>query len=259
CGFGLTLGVHSRIQGAADRIARRAQVGNVYVNRDMIGAVVGVQPFGGRGLSGTGPKAGGPHYLKRLVRCNASTDLDWAEFLATGREQLAAIALPGPTGESNTLHLEPRGRLVALFDEQDCAEQACAAISTAMVAGNRLDVHAPAALVEHLQKTLPESALKACSLKPEVKEEQLSAVLLDAKVQGVLTLPSHPLNSTIARTLAQRQGALACFICEEPGRFYLQRFVLEKTVTINTTAAGGNASLMTLTEGDPIRAAVEAV
>ncbi len=259
CGFGLTLGVHSRIQGTADRIARRAQVGNVYVNRDMIGAVVGVQPFGGRGLSGTGPKAGGPHYLKRLVRCSASTDLDWAVFLTASSEQLAPIALPGPTGESNTLHLEPRGRLVALIDEQDSAEQACAAISTAMVAGNRLDVHAPAALVEHLQKALPESALKACSLKPEVKEEQLSAVLLDAKVQGVLTLPSHPLNSTIARTLAQRQGALACFICEEPGRFYLQRFVLEKTVTINTTAAGGNASLMTLTEGDPIRAAVEAV
>jgi RHH-type proline utilization regulon transcriptional repressor/proline dehydrogenase/delta 1-pyrroline-5-carboxylate dehydrogenase len=66
-GYGLTLGVHTRIDGVAQRIAARARVGNVYVNRNMIGAVVGVQPFGGRGLSGTGPKAGGPHYLPRFA------------------------------------------------------------------------------------------------------------------------------------------------------------------------------------------------
>ncbi len=66
-GYGLTLGVHSRIDGFARRIATRARVGNVYVNRNIIGAVVGVQPFGGCGLSGTGPKAGGPHYLHRFA------------------------------------------------------------------------------------------------------------------------------------------------------------------------------------------------
>jgi RHH-type proline utilization regulon transcriptional repressor/proline dehydrogenase/delta 1-pyrroline-5-carboxylate dehydrogenase len=66
-GYGLTLGVHSRIADTAERIRRRARVGNVYVNRNMIGAVVGSQPFGGRGLSGTGPKAGGPHYLPRFA------------------------------------------------------------------------------------------------------------------------------------------------------------------------------------------------
>ncbi|MGH8496637.1 MAG: bifunctional proline dehydrogenase/L-glutamate gamma-semialdehyde dehydrogenase PutA [Gammaproteobacteria bacterium] len=66
-GFGLTLGVQSRIDGSARDIARMASVGNVYVNRNMIGAVVGVQPFGGCGLSGTGPKAGGPHYLHRFA------------------------------------------------------------------------------------------------------------------------------------------------------------------------------------------------
>ncbi|HVY80778.1 MAG TPA: bifunctional proline dehydrogenase/L-glutamate gamma-semialdehyde dehydrogenase PutA [Steroidobacteraceae bacterium] len=65
-GYGLTLGVHTRIDATAQRIAARARVGNVYVNRNMIGAVVGVQPFGGMGLSGTGPKAGGPHYLHRF-------------------------------------------------------------------------------------------------------------------------------------------------------------------------------------------------
>ncbi len=66
-GYGLTLGVHSRIEAFATQIARSVNVGNIYVNRDQIGAVVGAQPFGGQGLSGTGPKAGGPNYLPRFV------------------------------------------------------------------------------------------------------------------------------------------------------------------------------------------------
>ncbi|GAA4858079.1 bifunctional proline dehydrogenase/L-glutamate gamma-semialdehyde dehydrogenase PutA [Luteimonas vadosa] len=66
-GYGLTLGIHSRIDDTVERIAARARVGNVYVNRNQIGAVVGVQPFGGQRLSGTGPKAGGPHYLPRFA------------------------------------------------------------------------------------------------------------------------------------------------------------------------------------------------
>ena len=66
-GYGLTLGVHSRIDETVDRITNGIQVGNVYVNRNQIDAVVGVQPFGGQGLSGTGPKAGGPHYLLRFA------------------------------------------------------------------------------------------------------------------------------------------------------------------------------------------------
>jgi RHH-type proline utilization regulon transcriptional repressor/proline dehydrogenase/delta 1-pyrroline-5-carboxylate dehydrogenase len=66
-GYGLTLGIHSRIQSFVDAVVREARVGNIYVNRSMIGAVVGVQPFGGEGLSGTGPKAGGPHYLFRFA------------------------------------------------------------------------------------------------------------------------------------------------------------------------------------------------
>jgi RHH-type proline utilization regulon transcriptional repressor/proline dehydrogenase/delta 1-pyrroline-5-carboxylate dehydrogenase len=65
-GYGLTLGIQTRIDSRAQRLASLARVGNVYVNRNMIGAVVGVQPFGGQGLSGTGPKAGGPHYLPRF-------------------------------------------------------------------------------------------------------------------------------------------------------------------------------------------------
>ena len=66
-GYGLTLGVHSRIEDTWRRVQARARVGNLYVNRNMIGAVVGAQPFGGEGLSGTGPKAGGPYYLHRFA------------------------------------------------------------------------------------------------------------------------------------------------------------------------------------------------
>ena len=66
-GFGLTLGIHSRIQSFVDDVVAATRVGNTYVNRSMIGAVVGVQPFGGEGLSGTGPKAGGPHYMLRFA------------------------------------------------------------------------------------------------------------------------------------------------------------------------------------------------
>jgi RHH-type proline utilization regulon transcriptional repressor/proline dehydrogenase/delta 1-pyrroline-5-carboxylate dehydrogenase len=66
-GYGLTFGIHTRVGGRAERVARALQVGNVYVNRNTIGAVVGSQPFGGMGLSGTGPKAGGPNYLQRFA------------------------------------------------------------------------------------------------------------------------------------------------------------------------------------------------
>jgi RHH-type proline utilization regulon transcriptional repressor/proline dehydrogenase/delta 1-pyrroline-5-carboxylate dehydrogenase len=79
-GYGLTLGLHSRIAAVADLVAERARVGNLYVNRNQIGAVVGVQPFGGEGLSGTGPKAGGPNYLTRFATERVRT----ADITATG-------------------------------------------------------------------------------------------------------------------------------------------------------------------------------
>ncbi|MGL4440508.1 MAG: bifunctional proline dehydrogenase/L-glutamate gamma-semialdehyde dehydrogenase PutA, partial [Bosea sp. (in: a-proteobacteria)] len=90
-GYGLTLGVHSRIDGTVERIIERLTVGNIYVNRNMIGAVVGVQPFGGSGLSGTGPKAGGPHYLARFateqtVTINTAAAGGNASLIAAGDE-----------------------------------------------------------------------------------------------------------------------------------------------------------------------------
>jgi len=91
-GYGLTLGVQTRIDTRARRIAERARVGNVYVNRNMIGAVVGVQPFGGEGLSGTGPKAGGPLYLWRF--CSEQT-LTINTAAAGGNAELLSGAAAG--------------------------------------------------------------------------------------------------------------------------------------------------------------------
>jgi RHH-type proline utilization regulon transcriptional repressor/proline dehydrogenase/delta 1-pyrroline-5-carboxylate dehydrogenase len=91
-GYGLTLGVHSRIGGTAEMVRRRARVGNLYVNRSMIGAVVGVQPFGGEGLSGTGPKAGGPRYLARFAT-ERTTSVDTTS--AGGNASLMTMADSG--------------------------------------------------------------------------------------------------------------------------------------------------------------------
>ena len=128
-GYGLTLGVHSRIDETIDFIAPRAHVGNIYVNRNIVGAVVGVQPFGGEGKSGTGPKAGGPLYLKRLQK-DAAAPLQacaaaaiqrstpcwpgpqarparcasrWPNCTVAAALVGVSLDLPGPTGERNSL------------------------------------------------------------------------------------------------------------------------------------------------------------
>ena len=98
--FGLTLGVHTRIQSTVDRIAARVRVGNMYVNRNQIGAVVGVQPFGGEGLSGTGPKAGGPHYLHAFATERVIT----TDVTATGgNTDLLSLGTPD-TAQSDVGH-----------------------------------------------------------------------------------------------------------------------------------------------------------
>lgn len=103
-GYGLTQAIHSRIDETIAAVVARAQVGNLYVNRNMIGAVVGVQPFGGMGKSGTGPKAGGPHYLWRLVKDAPD-------------KAMTATDMPGPTGESNRLQARARGRVLCLAED----------------------------------------------------------------------------------------------------------------------------------------------
>ena len=121
-GYALTFGLHTRIDETVAHVLPRVQAGNVYVNRNVIGAVVGVQPFGGHGLSGTGPKAGGPLYLRRL--------LSRAPVMALP----GPMELPGPVGERNAYRTGPRGTVLCVApDEAGRRRQ----IAAAEAEGNR--------------------------------------------------------------------------------------------------------------------------
>ena len=254
-GFGLTLGVHSRIDETIDYITSSAHVGNIYVNRNIVGAVVGVQPFGGEGKSGTGPKAGGPLYLKRLQRGAVVLDrhdrialpaIDslaaWAK--AKGKERLSAhienyvrttpvgnfTALPGPTGERNTLAYVPRGNIACFATN---AEVVLNQVAAALATGNR------ALVVEGvLPADLPaevKSAIQTVS-NADLANAEFQIALVDC-AQGANMRPE----------LAARDGAIVSVIdTTEEGDIPLWRLIAERALCVNTTAAGGNASLMTL-------------
>jgi RHH-type proline utilization regulon transcriptional repressor/proline dehydrogenase/delta 1-pyrroline-5-carboxylate dehydrogenase len=257
-GYGLTLGVHSRIDETIDFITSRAHVGNIYVNRNIVGAVVGVQPFGGEGKSGTGPKAGGPLYLKRLQKgaqpllrrertSNAALDalLDWARGhghpqLATLAEQYmrttlsgAALELPGPTGERNHLSFSKRGVvLCAAVTVDGLLNQLAAALST----GNR------ALVLARVQGSV------LASLPSAVKER--IRFIGDNELEGSefqVAMVEAGLKGELQAKLAGRQGAIIGIVdTTEQGEIPTWRLVAERAVCVNTTAAGGNASLMTL-------------
>jgi RHH-type proline utilization regulon transcriptional repressor/proline dehydrogenase/delta 1-pyrroline-5-carboxylate dehydrogenase len=189
-GYGLTHGIHSRIDATVDEIAGRIRAGNIYVNRNMVGAVVGVQPFGGEGLSGTGPKAGGPLILHRLVR--------------NGRPSMAGpIALPGPTGERNTLEFHPRGTVL------------CDAKTD-------------------LARTRQMQALREAGCEPAT--EGYAAVLTDATGGALVAL---------RQSLAATDGPIIPVItADDDGVYPAWRLVVERCISVNTAAAGGNAALL---------------
>jgi RHH-type proline utilization regulon transcriptional repressor/proline dehydrogenase/delta 1-pyrroline-5-carboxylate dehydrogenase len=295
-GYGLTLGIQTRIDSRALRIAEAARIGNVYVNRNMIGAVVGVQPFGGEGMSGTGPKAGGPHYLDRFTRVppqevaaaapapaltasaappsldallagqrawaaqplaqraaavqRAASRLDGstAALLRRHAEQalglLADQALPGPTGESNTLRLHPRGVFAILAQGADAAD-AAAATAAALLAGNGV------ALVEPITGTALRAALVEAGVPGDVIEVvapvAAGGLVAHPLLAGVCTLAADMQATRAAvRALAERAGAILPLIQAGEVRRagVLWRFCAEQTLTINTAAAGGNAELL---------------
>jgi RHH-type proline utilization regulon transcriptional repressor/proline dehydrogenase/delta 1-pyrroline-5-carboxylate dehydrogenase len=257
-GFGLTLGIHSRIDETIDYISSRAHVGNIYVNRNIVGAVVGVQPFGGEGKSGTGPKAGGPLYLKRLQRGAITTSqherqatpgLDalvvWSKM--HGHERVASLAeqysrttmlgsltvLPGPTGERNTLALVPRGSVVCVADTlAGLLNQIAAVLATGNIA----------LVAEDSSKLLPSDL-------PAVVKDRVQVVgglenfAGDFQIALVETMQVAGLRAS----LAARSGALVGLIdTNEDAAIPLWRLLAERALCVNTTAAGGNASLMTL-------------
>jgi len=260
-GYGLTLGIQSRIDETVERITARARVGNTYVNRNMIGAVVGVQPFGGEGLSGTGPKAGGPLYLYRLCGADrvtaamlgapananrptaALTALSaWAA--AGGRTGLAELCddygaqsllqvrldLPGPTGERNTLHFAPRGCLLCAATHPRALLHQLAAV---FASGNRAAVVDNAGSNAVLAQLPPELATTVERRAP-------------AEYAGLAGVLSEVHDLDLAQRLAGLSGALIPLFCldQRSRRYPLYRMLVERVVSVNTTAGGGNAALM---------------
>lgn len=234
-GFGLTCGLHTRIDDRVEYVSRRLNVGNLYVNRNQIGAVVGTQPFGGEGLSGTGPKAGGPYYVPRFAKANTvALDVPKSSAANVGEVQtlldnakvdnqsLKALNLPGPTGESNILSIFGRGKVLCLGPTREAAlaqkktveENGCVAICIAQ----ELAAH------EGLNGTLEASAL--------------------ATLQGFDAVVSFADENTLQdyrKALAERDGAILPLINEQS---FADRIHLERHICIDTTAAGGNASLL---------------
>ncbi len=279
-GYGLTLGLHTRLDDRVRRVVERARVGNIYVNRNQIGAVVGVQPFGGEGLSGTGPKAGGPHYLLRFTHPAQPDVLDaplpgegvadpalparlraaqpaWdrradrAALLAQAAEacgpeisrtvelalaRAAALSepgpLPGPVGESNRLSLHGRG--LALVLGADPA-RVLAAASMALALGNTVLASELPALAGLLAQLPGVGACTGAGFDT-LLDGPLDLVVLDADAAA----------QRLARTrLAERPGPIAPLVIGMPEPY---RLVVERTVSVDLTAAGGNAQLLAADE-----------
>lgn len=275
-GYGLTLGVHTRIDETIAQVTGSANVGNLYVNRNMVGAVVGVQPFGGEGLSGTGPKAGGPMYLYRLLanrpanalgvtlaRQDAQYAVDtqvktvltqplealkaWAEKRPELRElcqeygELAQAGtqrvLPGPTGERNTWTLMPRERVLCVADnEQDALIQLAAALATGC------EVLWPEdSLHRDLAKQLPKAVTERIRF---AKADVLTSQPFDAVIYHG---DSDQLRE-LCEQVAARSGAIVSVqgFARGETNLQLERLYVERSLSVNTAAAGGNASLMTI-------------
>jgi RHH-type proline utilization regulon transcriptional repressor/proline dehydrogenase/delta 1-pyrroline-5-carboxylate dehydrogenase len=224
-GYGLTFGLHTRIDDRVQTIVDRVHAGNIYVNRNQIGAVVGSQPFGGEGMSGTGPKAGGPGYLARFRTPESGVSADaWdkaadvkalTKALASAKAEAARPApldLPGPTGESNRLQSLPRGPVLCLGPGAAAAEAQAKAVRAlggiAVVAMGSVD---PAALA---------------TLTP------LGAVLWWGDAET---------GRACEAALAQSTGPIVALVTAMPDAGHVMH---DRHVCIDTTAAGGNAALL---------------
>ena len=297
-GYGLTMGLHTRIDDRVDEFTQMAEVGNLYVNRNQIGAVVGVQPFGGEGLSGTGPKAGGPLYMRRLSRPekpqtssegndilegvdlaqSSSLTADLKASRAAGKNWRMAVTpglvqklydifkeasisptetllnrlinssalndndrtLPGPTGETNELKFHARGILICLGGgaAQDIVDQVFIALST----GNSVLVLTTPETQETITriKAALNEITSAQSLLQTITTNEIGGALC-ADINGIVV--EGPAQNKVTEFVWNLEGPIHPILSknDEP-----ERFIIERTVTINTTAAGGNATLLAL-------------
>ena len=233
-GYGLTFGLHTRIDDRVQAIVDDLKIGNIYVNRNQIGAIVGSQPFGGEGLSGTGPKAGGPHYVERFkdrVSGNGAS-IDGRRIGAdevrkalvalpsTPMEETESLELPGPTGESNRLSLHPKGPILCLGPGK---EAALAQAEAARAVG------CPALAV---------AAGVDDGLDGAIDPADLDAI---PGIAGVVFWGDPEVARVARLALSARSGPIVPLITEVE---IAGRCQVERHLCIDTTAAGGNASLL---------------
>ncbi|WP_353314233.1 bifunctional proline dehydrogenase/L-glutamate gamma-semialdehyde dehydrogenase PutA [Shimia sp. NS0008-38b] len=224
-GYGLTFGLQTRIDDRVQHVSDRIKAGNIYVNRNQIGAIVGSQPFGGEGLSGTGPKAGGPHYLTRFAKAEPQTCGAWTTSVSethvqTQLEQTNAQyksppmpqSLPGPTGESNQLGTFIKSALLCLGPGADVAQQ-------------------QAAIIESLGG-------KAVVVSGALAAEALTTL---EGFSGVIWWGDVTIGRQYEHALAARAGAILPLITGLPDA---ARVLGERHICVDTTAAGGNAALL---------------
>ncbi|WP_289042632.1 bifunctional proline dehydrogenase/L-glutamate gamma-semialdehyde dehydrogenase PutA [uncultured Aliiroseovarius sp.] len=228
-GYGLTFGLHTRIDDRVQHVVDRIHAGNAYVNRNQIGAIVGSQPFGGEGLSGTGPKAGGPSYMDRFCDAGAApmsgaadegpepdkAQLDRAIADATTDASLESTRLPGPTGELNQLSTHPRAPILCAGPGKAAAER---------------------------QKTEVEALGGRAVMAADVSADVVSKI---EGIGGVVFWGDEDQARAMAQALATRPGAILPLI---PGAITHEVVTHERHLCVDTTASGGNAELLMLSQ-----------
>lgn len=261
-GYGLTFGLHSRIDDTIALVSNKIGAGNIYVNRNTIGAVVGVQPFGGSALSGTGPKAGGPLYLGRLFALprrgifdkggqpttGARAFVDWLRAQGYGDEARSCeehlsrsplgleLELPGPVGERNTYMIKHRGVVAALAQTE---RELLIQIGVILATGNQAVVqlsNPSGAVFDRLPEVLRDGIRSAKDWRDLV---DVQAILFDGSTQELTALNKQ---------VALRPGPIIPIVVKTSGGddYDMERLVREISISTNTTAAGGNASLMSI-------------
>ncbi|MFT5572679.1 MAG: RHH-type proline utilization regulon transcriptional repressor/proline dehydrogenase [Cryomorphaceae bacterium] len=253
-GYGLTLGVHSRIEAIANMIYRKTNVGNTYVNRSTIGAVVGVNPFGGAGLSGTGPKAGGPHYITRFQNFvyNGETDSGNAsavrEFAQNKMQEV--IEYPGPTGEQNLGELKPKGVIGFIVPESANVELS-PLIELALACGNQVKLLTDSAESQSRASSISSNLIDNSKVECLSADQQSMLVGLTALVCEAGSSERQSLRVA----LADSAGPITPLIEYAGGldsinrlKTYFAYFVSERIKTDNLVARGGNTQLFNLEE-----------
>ena len=218
-GYGLTFGLHTRIDDRVQYVSERIEAGNIYINRNQIGAIVGSQPFGGEGLSGTGPKAGGPNYLPRFAAPDLAepfppweTEGSLPALPPHNKTPIDTLSLPGPTGESNRLSTLPRPAILCL---------------------------GPTAETEAAQKRAVEAlgGVAVCA-GGQISPDNLTT---GPDYGGILWWGDVDTARSYEQALAKRTGPIIPLLRGLPDT---ARVHTECHVCVDTTASGGNAALL---------------